>query len=133
MSNMSKATAASLSFTLSLLVHKASSQCTTTTSTISTFTGACNRANFEANLVDGCTIADLFDTTMVDADNQIADLGNYDAPVQFMEIYGYYQLDKRYFNGGGPLIDSFEPFSVEAGHIIRCDANSGGNTLNRLA
>lgn len=132
MSNMSKATAASLSFTLSLLVHKASSQCTTT-STISTFTGACNRANFEANLVDGCTIADLFDTTMVDADNQIADLWNYDAPVQFMEIYGYYQLDKRYFNGGGPLIDSFEPFSVEAGRIIRCDANSGGNTLNRLA
>eukprot|EP01082_Thalassiosira_pseudonana_P014619 g13135.t1 g13135 contig70:95295-95507(-) len=70
---------------------------------------------------------------MVDADNQIADLWNYDAPVQFMEIYGYYQLDKRYFNGGGPLIDSFEPFSVEAGRIFRCDANSGGNTLNRLA
>ncbi|EED87460.1 predicted protein [Thalassiosira pseudonana CCMP1335] len=123
---MSKATT---SLAIALLVHNANSQCTTS-GTISTFSGKeCNRALFEANLVDGCTVADLFDTTTVDADTQIADLCKYDAPVQFVEINGYYQLDKRYFNGGGPLIDSAEPFGVEAGRILRFDANSGGNTL----
>jgi hypothetical protein len=112
------------SLVLSLLIHRANAACTT--GPISIFTGTCDAQTFEDNLVSGCTISDLGFTN---ATESIANLCAYEAPVQFVEINGFYQLDKRYFNGGGPLIDSSEPFSIEAGRILRFEENFGTSTL----
>jgi hypothetical protein len=112
------------SLLLSLLIHRASAACPS--GIISTFTGSCNAETFESNLVAGCTLADL---GFENATQDIASLCEYEAPVQFVEINGYYQLDRRYFNGGGPLIDSAEPFSIEAGRIMRFEDNFGDSTL----
>jgi len=119
---MSRQTA-TYALALSLFTHRASAACTFT-GEIASFTDECNRANFEAALT-GCTLADLF----TDPDTEIADLCKYEAPVQFVEINGYYQLDRRYMNGGGPLIDSPEGFAIESARALRFDANAGSSTL----
>lgn len=111
------------SLILSILIHRANAACPT--GPISTFTGSCSVDSFQSNLVAGCNLDDLF----VNATESITALCAYEAPVQFVEINGFYQLDKRYFNGGGPLIDSAEPFSIEAGRILRFEENFGESTL----
>ncbi|KAL7467503.1 hypothetical protein ACHAXS_007759 [Conticribra weissflogii] len=120
--SMSRPTAA-YALALSLLTHRASAACTFT-GEIASFTGECNRANFEAALT-GCSIGDLFS----DADAEIADLCEYEAPVQFVEINGFYQLDRRYMDGGGPLVDGQEGFAIESARVLRFDANAGGKKL----
>jgi hypothetical protein len=110
------------SLLLSILIHRSSAACNT--GVISSFTGTCDAKSFTDNLVAGCTLEDLGLT-----DDTIAPLCEYEAPVQFVEINGYYQLDRRYFNGGGPLIDSAEPFSIEAGRILRFEDAFGSSTL----
>jgi len=94
------------------------------------FTGECNVDNFNvalAALESGCTASELFGDA--DAADEVADLCDYDAPVQFVEIQGTYQLDRRYMNGGGPLIDSTDGFEIEAGRILRFNDNTASSAL----
>jgi hypothetical protein len=112
------------SLILSTLIYQSNAACPT--GPISTFSGPCNLASFEANLVTDCTLADL---NFENATKDISNLCEYEAPVQFVEINGYYQLDKRYFNGGGPLIDGPRRFDIEAGRILRFEENYGDSTL----
>ena len=106
-----------------LLARRATAQCAVS-GEIAKFTGECTLENFQ-NALTGCTIEELFE----DPAAEIADLCKYEAPVQFVEINGVYQLDRRYMDGGGPLIDGPEQFSIEAARILRFDANLGHNTL----
>jgi hypothetical protein len=109
------------SLLIAFMARSANAECS---GTISQFTLPCTPDNFEANLAPGCTLSEL-ELSATDIEN----LCKYEAPVQFVEINGYYQLDRRYFNGGGPLIDSTEPFGVEAGRILRFDQNLADSTL----
>jgi hypothetical protein len=100
---------------------------------ISQFTGAtkadCTYQNFLANLDPDCNVAELFpglDQATIEA--EVADICEYDAPTQFVEIQGYYQSDKRYFAGGGPLVDG-ENWGVDVAQIQRFEANAGSNQL----
>jgi len=120
--------------TVSLLTRLADRAGAACSGDVSTFTGACTFANFEANLQAGCTLAELFPDGSDDpaADNAYAALVErecaYGAPVRFGEIQGTYQKDRRYFAGGGPLVDGAQP-NVEAAPVRRFDANLAGDTL----
>ena len=120
--------------TVSLLTRLADRAGAACSGDVSTFTGACTFANFEANLQAGCTLAELFPDGTDDpaADNAYATLVArecaYGAPVNFGEIQGTYQKDRRYFAGGGPLVDGAQP-NVEAAPVRRFDANLADDTL----
>lgn len=113
------------SLIIALVAHRANAACSGIISTIPAGL-PCNYDNFIKNLVSGCTVDEL---GFANAATAIADLCLYDGPVQFMEINGYYQLDKRYFNGGGPLIDGPAPFHIEASRILRFEGNLADSTL----
>jgi len=110
-----------------LLTHRASAACE---GTISTFTGTskadCTYANFLTNLSPDCNVATLFPD--LDPATEVAEICEYDAPTQFVEIQGYYQDDKRYFSGGGSLVDG-ENFGIDSAQIKRFEANAGSNQL----
>mmetsp|Transcript_32532 Transcript_32532/g.69277 ORF Transcript_32532/g.69277 Transcript_32532/m.69277 type:complete len:541 (+) Transcript_32532:256-1878(+) len=91
---------------------------------ISTFAGDCTHTNFVANLVEGCTEADLFPTLSA----QVEEICTYDAPTQFVEIQGTYQKDRRYFAGGSALVDGGN-WAVDSGQITRFAANKGSSTI----
>lgn len=104
---------------------------------VSDFTGNCNYANFAANLQGTCTLAELFAATTTNQTTiqlEVAALCKYDAPVQFVEILGgSYQDDRRYFAGGGDVVDSVADSSaswgVVTGRLERFETNLGSNTL----
>ena len=98
---------------------------------ISSFTGECNAANFQANLSGDCDINVLFpDVAAGEAtiEEEIDALCAYDAPVQFVEIQGTYQKDRRYFAGGGPLVDGGD-WDLDSAQLARFDANRGANSV----
>lgn len=98
--------------------------------TISSFSGTCNLDTFRASLSGNCTDAQLFGegdnaedpSTVIDA------LCEYDAPVQFVEIQGTYQADRRYFAGGGQLVDGPEPWAARSAQIQRFANSLGGSS-----
>jgi len=101
--------------------------------TISTFTGAsatdCTYANFIANLDTDCNVTEIFpDLDAAGIEAEIAEICEYDAPTQFVEIQGYYQADQRYFAGGGPLVDG-DNWGIDAAQIGRFSTNAGSNQL----
>jgi len=98
-----------------------SAQCT---GEISSFSGECNFQNFEENLIDGCGAAELFE----DPETEVANLCKYDAPVQFVEIQGTYQNDRRYFAGSGPLVDGGN-YAQNSARLQRFETNMGSKTL----
>lgn len=101
---------------------------------ISTFKGTCNLANFQAGLSPACNITLLFPpdpaTGNSTAEAGIADICEYDAPTQFVEIQGTYQRDRRYFAGGGNLVDGAD-WALDSARIERFHKNTAGgrNTL----
>jgi hypothetical protein len=111
---------------LALLARGASAACE---GDVSTFTGACTFANFEANLQDGCTLAELYpDVDDGDYKSKVDRECEYGAPVRFGEIQGTYQRDRRYFASGGTLVDGKSP-RVEAAPIERFEANLADDAL----
>jgi len=120
--------------TVSLLTHLADRAGAACDGDVSAFTGACTFANFEDNLQAGCTLAELFPdgSADADADNAYAKLVErecaYGAPVNFGEIQGTYQRDRRYFAGGGTLVDGAN-VNVEAAPVRRFDANLADDTI----
>ncbi|KAL9182474.1 hypothetical protein ACHAXT_013126 [Thalassiosira profunda] len=101
---------------------------------VASFEGTCNYDNFLAAIAanplpDGCALADLFpNIEEAEYANTVNALCEYDAPTQFVEIQGTYQKDRRYFAGGGPLVDG-DDWSIDAAQITRFEANAGSNTL----
>jgi len=120
--------------TMAILTHRASrTLAACSDGVVSTFSvanaDACTYANFVAGLESGCTAADLFPgLNQAEIEAEVADICAYDAITQFVEIQGYYQKDKRFFAGGGPLLDG-ESWGVEIGQIERFEANMGSRTL----
>jgi len=121
----------SYALTTALLTHAglASAECT---GTISTFNnGACTYANFLTGLTAGCLeseILGLLPEGETDAAAYIDQLCAYDAPTQFVEIQGTYQADRRYFAGGGILVDGSD-WAVDSARIERFNTNSADSTL----
>jgi len=96
------------------------------TGDISTFSGECTYQKFSNNLKTGCTVAELFPNG--DAEAKVETLCKYDAPVQFVEIMGTYQRDRRYFAGGGPLVDGGN-YTHESARLKRFEENMGSKAL----
>lgn len=100
---------------------------------VATFTGTCNYANFanNLNLPNGCTSEGLFPVgaTQAEKESLIANLCEYDAIVQFVEILGTYQDDRRYFAGGGDMVDSQAAWEVVTGGLQRFEDNLASDTL----
>lgn len=124
--------ALSLSLTLGL-VNRVSAVCDVSYlgTEIARFSGECDVTKLDAALArggSGCVSSDLF-ASDADVAAEVAELCRYDAPVQFAEIQGTYQLDRRYMNGGGPLIDSTDGFNIEAGNIRRFQDNVASKAL----
>jgi len=95
----------------------------------STFAGECNLANFQAGLTADCTLAELFpDAAADDYAAEVADACAYDAPTAFVEIQGTYQRDRRYFAGGGPLVDGGD-WDRDAARLGRFEAHAADATL----
>jgi hypothetical protein len=124
----------SYALTTTLLAHAgglASAQCSD--GTISTIDNnlACNYDNFKAGLTNGCTV-ELFEANHVPAGitptDYIAELCEYDAPTQFVEIQGTYQKDRRYFAGGGILVDGSD-WDIDSARLERFNNNTATNTL----
>lgn len=123
--------------TLVLLSHRPhQTKATCNNGIISEFTGICNYANFIANLQQSsCTLAELFPSptaiNQTAIEMEIAALCKYDAPVQFVEILGgTYQDDRRYFAGGGDIVESpLTPWDVVTGRLERFETNLASNTL----
>lgn len=105
--------------------------------TIASITGdpsSCDYANFAAALgkAGECTEDELFallNVNTTDREDYINELCAYDAPVQFVEIQGTYQLDRRYFAGGGPLVDGPDHWKTRAWKIQRFHDNLGDGTV----
>ena len=119
----------------SLLSRNVKAACPTTDFTVTLAAGLeCNYANLVANLPQDCTIEELFKdaigNTLRDATirAEVADLCAYDAPTQFVEIQGTYQLDRRYFAGGGPFVDG-DDWNIDSGDVKRFEDNLGSKTL----
>jgi len=92
--------------------------------TVASFSGACNLDSFRTAIASTtCTDAQLFGEE--DASEVIQGLCEYDAPVQFVEIQGTYQADRRYFAGGGSLVDSVESWEARSAQIKRFSTNLG--------
>mmetsp|Transcript_3648 Transcript_3648/g.8251 ORF Transcript_3648/g.8251 Transcript_3648/m.8251 type:complete len:532 (+) Transcript_3648:536-2131(+) len=97
------------------------------TGDISTFSGECTYEKFGNNLKTGCTIAELYPNG--DAEAQVEKICRYDAPVQFVEIMGTYQRDRRYFKGSGPLVDEKVDGGYESARLERFEENMGSKAL----
>jgi hypothetical protein len=64
-----------------------------------------------------CTTAQLFPGG--DVATAVEELCKYDAPVQFVEIQGTYQLDLRSMNGGGDVKDGENSFDIDVARVKR--------------
>mmetsp|Transcript_31040 Transcript_31040/g.58959 ORF Transcript_31040/g.58959 Transcript_31040/m.58959 type:complete len:528 (-) Transcript_31040:285-1868(-) len=96
------------------------------TGEISSFSGECNYQNFFDNRRADCDIDVLFAGT--DPEEEVKKLCRYDAPVQFVEIMGTYQKDRRYFKGSGPLVDGGN-YKQDSARLQRFETNMGSETL----
>jgi len=98
--------------------------------TIASLTGIeCTYQNF-LNLLDAsCTASDILGTDAAQAEATIAALCKYDASTQFVEIQGTYQADRRYFKGGGNLVDGEIDWHSRESNIQRFDDNLADSTL----
>eukprot|EP00580_Thalassiosira_gravida_P002291 CAMPEP_0201602868 /NCGR_PEP_ID=MMETSP0492-20130828/3471_1 /ASSEMBLY_ACC=CAM_ASM_000837 /TAXON_ID=420259 /ORGANISM="Thalassiosira gravida, Strain GMp14c1" /LENGTH=530 /DNA_ID=CAMNT_0048066501 /DNA_START=116 /DNA_END=1708 /DNA_ORIENTATION=+ len=96
------------------------------TGEISSFSGECNYQNFFDNRRADCDIDVLFAGT--DPEEEVKKLCRYDAPVQFVEIKGTYQNDRRYFKGSGPLVDGGN-YKQDSARLQRFETNMGSKTL----
>ena len=95
---------------------------------IASLTGECDFASFQAALSDDCNVDVLFPSdpeAPSTPQEQVAELCAYDAPVQFFEIQGSYQDDRRYFAGGGHYVDG-EDLSLEMAQLDRFQDHLGG-------
>jgi hypothetical protein len=129
----------SYALTAALLTHRANAACTEgTIATVDT----CDYSTFVANL-SGCTEAEFLALLPIDPDtvtqatpdgvqytgpDYIAELCEYDAPTQFVEIQGTYQKDRRYFAGGGQLVDGGS-WELDAARLNRFNTNLADKTL----
>jgi len=97
---------------------------------VSTFTAECSYANFVDNLSADCSLDELFPPpdNATTTEEKIEELCAYGAPVRFGEIQGTYQRDRRYFAGGGQMVDGASPH-LEKAPIVRFDANLADDTL----
>lgn len=99
------------------------SLCTGTIASLTT----CDYPNFLANINAACNMTEIF-AGIDDREAYVNDLCKYDAPTQFIEIQGTYQLDRRYFHGGGPLVDGGN-WALDAASITRFAATMSDSTL----
>jgi len=98
--------------------------------TIARLTGIeCTYKNFLESLDASCTASDILGTDAAQAEGTIAALCKYDAPTQFVEIQGTYQADRRYFKGGGDLVDGEIDWHSRESNIQRFDDNLASSTL----
>ena len=130
----------SYALTTALLTHRATradAECTE--GTIASISGIanCNYGNFTAALnAAACTEAEFLALLPIDEDTSakytgpdfINELCDYDAPTQFVEIQGTYQKDKRYFSGGGILVDG-EDWSFDSARLLRFNTNLAENSI----
>jgi hypothetical protein len=88
--------------------------------------GTCDLAALTAAIAGtDCTLETLFpgqDAATIAA--TVADLCEYDAHVQFVEIQGTYQLDHRYMDGGGDVADETYGFEMDTARLNRFISNS---------
>jgi len=117
---------------IALFVHGATQSHAACDGVVSTFTDECTYANFVDHLSADCSLAELFPPNdeggAANATEEVADLCAYGAAVPFGDIQGTYQRDRRYFAGGGPLVDGAKP-RIEAAPIARFEANLADDTL----
>lgn len=115
-----------------LLSRNVKAACPTTDFTVSLTAGqACNYDNLILALPADCTVGELFpaaagNETTIRA--EVDELCQYDAPTQFVEAQGTYQLDRRYFAGGGPFVDG-DDWNIDSGDVKRFEENLGSKTL----
>ena len=97
------------------------------------FAGDCTYDAFKAAVLatPNCTLGGLFpgkDPAAIEA--EVAALCEYDVPVQFVEIQGTYQADRRYFAGGGDVADSpGASWDVVTGNLRRFEDNLASRTV----
>mmetsp|Transcript_27250 Transcript_27250/g.42811 ORF Transcript_27250/g.42811 Transcript_27250/m.42811 type:complete len:640 (+) Transcript_27250:138-2057(+) len=93
--------------------------------------GNCDLAKLTAAISGTtCTLEELFpgqDAAGIAA--TVADLCEYDARVQFVEIQGTYQLDHRYMDGGGDVADETYGFAMDTARLNRFITNSMDNSI----
>jgi len=125
--------------TLSAMSLRGASAACGDVKTIASITGdpsSCNYANFLAALgtTGECTEDEIFALLGVSEDagereEYVDELCAYDALVQFVEIQGTYQLDRRYFAGGGPLVDGGDDWATRSWKIQNFHNNMGDSTI----
>ena len=127
---MPKLTAFALTLALLDLPTVANAACLPDT-IVSSFAGECNYDNFVASLSSGCTPAELFpNMNSTEIVSHVTALCEYDVPVQFVEILGSYQDDRRYFAGGGDLVDADpDHWHVTTGNLRRFEDNVGASAI----
>jgi len=115
--------------TMALLTHRVTRSdavVNTCDGVISSFADVCDYTNFVGSLSADCNVTELFPGA--DPATEVAELCAYDAPTQFVEIQGTYQKDRRYFAGGGQLVDG-DSWAIDSGQIQRFETNLGSSTL----
>lgn len=111
--------------TMALLIRRSDAACPSEISLGAT----CDLAALESAIsgVAECTIDTLFPDG--DAEEAVEELCEYDAPHQFVEIQGTYQLDRRYFNGGGNIKDGENTFDLDVARVKRFITNEMNNQI----
>jgi len=89
----------------------------------------CTYQHFLNSLDVSCNASDILGADAAQAEDTIAALCKYDAPTQFVEIQGTYQADRRYFKGGGDLVDGGIDWHSREANIQRFDDNLANSTL----
>jgi len=118
-----------------LLSRSVKAACPADDFTVSLAAGdACNYDNLVASLPAECTAAEIFQhpngtaLSEAEASLEVDDLCAYDALTQYVEIQGTYQLDRRYFQGGGPFVDG-KDWNIDSGDVQRFEDNLGNKTV----
>ena len=127
---MPKLTAFALTLALLDLPTVVNAECAPDT-VISSFVGQCNYDNFVASLSSGCAVSELFpNKTSTEIVDNVNALCEYDVPVQFVEILGTYQADRRYFAGGGDFVDADpDMWHVTSGNLRRFEDNMANDAV----
>ena len=100
--------------TMALLVRRSDAACPGEI----TLGSDCSLEALETAIAGKCNTTQLFGEG-VDAATAVQELCEYDAPLQFVEIQGTYQLDRRYFNGGGDIKDGENTFEIDIAKLQR--------------
>jgi len=93
--------------------------------------GTCDLAALEGKLsTSTCTIEELFPgQDAASIASTVAELCEYDAPVQFVEIQGTYQRDHNFMDGGGAVADGEFGFEMDTARLKRFIDNSMDDSL----